>query len=43
MRINKLYATAPVEDRGRMFYFCTETCRSQFIENPGRYIATSLP
>jgi YHS domain-containing protein len=43
MRINKLYATAPVEDRGRMFYFCTETCRSQFIESPGRYLSTRVP
>jgi YHS domain-containing protein len=43
MRINKLYATAPVEDRGRMFYFCTETCRSQFVENPGRYLSTRVP
>ncbi|MFI5456076.1 MAG: YHS domain-containing protein [Isosphaerales bacterium] len=37
MRINKLYSPAPVEDRGRMFYFCTEGCRSKFVENPGRY------
>jgi YHS domain-containing protein len=40
MRINKLYSTPTVEDRGRTFYFCTEACRAQFIEDPGRYVSS---
>jgi YHS domain-containing protein len=42
MRINKLYSPPPVEDRGRAFYFCTEACRTRFIENPGRYVPSSM-
>ena len=40
MRINKLYSAAGVEDRGREFYFCTEGCRSKFVENPDTTIGS---
>ena len=43
MRINKLYSPACVEDRGREFYFCTEGCRSKFVENPGHYVSGPRP
>ena len=43
MRINKLYSPACVEDRGREFYFCTEGCRSKFVENPGDYVSGPRP
>jgi YHS domain-containing protein len=39
MRINRLYAAPPVEVHGRKFYFCTELCRRQFIQDPERYAA----
>jgi YHS domain-containing protein len=43
MRINKLYATSPVEDEGRLFYFCTEGCRARFLEAPRRYVSAATP
>jgi YHS domain-containing protein len=43
MRINKHYATSPVEDRGRLFYFCTEGCRAKFLEAPHHYVSAATP
>ena len=33
--------TATVEHDGRIYYFCSETCRERFEENPARYIPQS--
>ena len=34
-------AAAQVEHEGRMYYFCTESCRKQFEKEPGRYAEAS--
>ena len=32
-------AVAELELEGRTIYFCTQACRRQFEEDPGRYLA----
>jgi YHS domain-containing protein len=38
MRINRLYAPAQVEYRGRSYYFCVPDCREKFSQAPEQYL-----
>jgi len=39
MSVDSASASANVEFRGKTYYFCSEQCRSQFVEHPDRYVA----
>jgi Cu+-exporting ATPase len=38
MRMKPARAAARADDHGKSFYFCSERCRTQFMEEPGRYV-----
>jgi YHS domain-containing protein len=39
MTVNKAFAPAQMEYRGRTYYFCIPECRARFAETPERYLA----
>jgi YHS domain-containing protein len=41
MRLNKNYAAAQAEYKGRRYYFCVPDCGKKFAENPARYLEPS--
>jgi YHS domain-containing protein len=38
MKVNKAFAPAQMEYRGRTYYFCIPECRARFADNPERYL-----
>lgn len=39
MQINKQFAAASAELRGKTYFFCVEDCRRKFLEDMDRYVA----
>ena len=37
MSIEESKAAATVAHQGRTYYFCSESCRSKFLQDPQRY------
>lgn len=38
MMVDESAAAASVTHEGRTYYFCGESCRAKFVENPSRYL-----
>jgi YHS domain-containing protein len=43
MRVNRAFAPAQEEYKGKTYYFCSEECNQKFLQDPERYLSGPLP
>jgi YHS domain-containing protein len=43
MTVNKAFAAAKMDHRGKTYYFCLGDCRKKFAQNPEQYLAAGAP
>ena len=40
MKVKKKEASATLEHGGKTYYFCSDSCKKEFIKNPAKYVGS---